>query len=1603
MNLTDLIPTTDQLASVEGIERKLLERRHASILSAVSAILLAAVQIVLLLANKLSLPAIKLSWHGIGTFVQAPEGLLLVGAFLAASIFLIVRYTGFLFKEFNEPFRYTFSIKAFDDVTAIPRTLFLLAKDHQLKLLRFDLMERLNRRIRRLSLLEDTPQQADESVKTGDLDLRAHIQIEGDYAIREEDDDNTWILHIWPRVRIGPQSKPFDFAFPVRFVLEDVLEDEPEPTKKVQDQAQQARVLKVEQYEHLIERVYSSVATEIYKQIQTDVDSKMHLFPTLSLRALARFNEARDFEESNTVDAYDRALELYRSSRDALDGSLWHRFKSSLTKWPWLSSLGWFWRPALRVEAKTRLGYSRCLIYRRLISELSGRKGNPLFEIRQQMKRARYLLEKCYDSVIPHKEQKFAFSRPHKEHGDIANLVEGRDRPDVAAGRPVPLTQRSPGEKNAAEGGDGEPYKALIATLSFPSNSPLPPWHRRRKEVYEALREELCETYAVSALGHLQLGDNQNASHFLSTAEALGTNRDANRTLVLLAKAEIEPILSQSKVYLNRAKEFSPESEIVLYRLAVLSDCSARDRDAVTRETVPYLASNYGAVLKVNPGNIASLIRRGYLYWLVADLDKADKAFKAGIELQKIVSQTFVGDLQYGLARVAAERAANLLLKETASAPDPASEEAHMQEELSHATLLLDQAVRAYQEAIAADPAVAAGYLASTNVLNSYYERSWKGMVERYKNVARLVAKARERADVINQKAEREIISIEALETVLSYALNDYGNACQNYYLRYEFESNQITHFDDAVSQLEQAVCRKCRNIVASYNLAVVYSWRQGTSKADPDDGDNIVTRLSEVVEQFPGWLEPVRTECIWRLDLLQKGISDLQSEINRARQEPNNGEWHGAEALSKIGSDKNESPFLPGGGTQGPQPRTVSFYDPGKEDVGAQNNKLKLLQDERFQKLKQFLEMIVQDNHLRPLKKYLLPVTLEDLDELGNLLEQRYKDFTEICWRKEDEDLAPLNNWLEKRHKNLVHICWRIWWRNDKGLDELRNWFDELANNPDNTWWPIWWRKETKDLDNVKTWLENRDRNLAHVWWRIWWRKKDIVIDWSRFGEEEALALAAWAQPLARIEDQPLLIAASRLICKHFLTVYYTNYFDILSTFMPLTKDDNELSDLRETVSGLLNWSGRSDPSSRFYSSRILDLCRSYEPSNGKVKKDFDSAVEAYGKARAACEKLARFHSELSRLLRRQQSLGQQSDSNAGGYREALKEAEFARDKDPQNANYLKDVASLKSRQWVYEQGAERGLSAVIFTYLIQVEVATKSLEELAISKALPQGLGEEIRKLREKLKNETGVTLPGINFRDNSLLEKGQYRCMVRDMPLPPKTLGSGPQSEKWQSLTKELERVAREHMADFYGLQDVATTLSKLELQECNRTKIAEYREIQENPESLAALTIVLKGLLSEQVPLTKFGQIVGKFSSCRSLGMPLVRIGEEIRSLPDIRVHLPSNRPSTRLLVRLAPETEAQVSVCVDRTWAEPVLDRCQEIETHLTSSGDQLLKMADGKGAAFVTSEAIRPFVRRLADIRVPVLSSREVLPILIPKIVDELVFKQDSSDAETAR
>ncbi len=168
--------------------------------------------------------------------------------------------------------------------------------------------------------------------------------------------------------------------------------------------------LSPERFGLLRERVYFGVSSEIYRQIRSGVEQKISLLPTKRFRKRAFFREAEDYARSATVDAYADARRLYDAGFDvrlvlpkllgwadrrkpsspepAGRSRKWRRIARALSflrRWERLV-LNSVWPPLTKnmlLEAEAAVGYSNVLLYGAILSALSGRGENEMFEARR--------------------------------------------------------------------------------------------------------------------------------------------------------------------------------------------------------------------------------------------------------------------------------------------------------------------------------------------------------------------------------------------------------------------------------------------------------------------------------------------------------------------------------------------------------------------------------------------------------------------------------------------------------------------------------------------------------------------------------------------------------------------------------------------------------------------------------------------------------------------------------------------------------------------------------------------------------------------------------------------------------------------------------------------------------------------------------------------------------------------------------------------------------------------------------------------------------------------------------------------------------------------
>jgi tetratricopeptide (TPR) repeat protein len=628
VNIQSLFTVFESLKEIRGIEGSLRRRRRNGILATIITLMVGIIGVIRQLDDKAieeyiahvmsvtsytfgyvfkivsfqwaSLPDYRIVYDVWGFYV------ILIGVV----VYYLNRHTSFLFTISEEPFHYSFWVGRFKRAEDLEEKSASVSEDDRIHhLLHHDLMDMLNKRIGRFSLLEEPSSRMDDSSENDTGRSAAvppsHIHIDGHYTIRPGGSNGGEVIQVMPRVRIGPAGNPSILTHPVEIELP--VTDNGESYKDSID----------ELYNRVLEQVYFKIASEIYRQIKLDIGEKMKLFPSGYLRAVALFHEAKDFERSNTIDAYDHAIELYTEAKRYFDTRYTGLLNDLLVRIPLLWRLT---RRASYIEARIRAGYCTCLIYRRIISALSGRSLNNIFDVLDELGRAKGKLLTLYNNVSVY------------QIDTVADRADGTD-----------------GEHAMT----GNRHKMMLNFLTYPNDNPF---HRTRG-YFDQVRYALFDVFTVSSLAYSSLHSVQRAETELRNARSIAPVRSQRNSLWLLAAAECEADIGEKLHYLRNAAELTPDFEIVQYQLAYWSEMDLRMQDDMSG--VETVIKEYNKVLKINPGNIGALAAEGYLYWLrnrKDDLDRAQKKFEEGVSLKAMVQQTFIGDLSLGLARIHAER-----------------------------------------------------------------------------------------------------------------------------------------------------------------------------------------------------------------------------------------------------------------------------------------------------------------------------------------------------------------------------------------------------------------------------------------------------------------------------------------------------------------------------------------------------------------------------------------------------------------------------------------------------------------------------------------------------------------------------------------------------------------------------------------------------------------------------------------------------------------------------------------------------------------------------------------------------------------------------------
>jgi tetratricopeptide (TPR) repeat protein len=495
---------------------------------------------------------------------------------------LMINWMRIWVQESKEPFQYTYSVGEFErepagKVAASP-----------LDWLARDLTARLGERVSRLSLLDEA------EVPRGDpeSDPAAHVHISGWHGLRSAEDGG-WMLEVVPEIRLGGKGAPAKLAQAIRFRLQ----------LTGRRASHLAPALTDAQYVRLFERVYWSVASQIYAQIRRGVERKVGLLPPGRLRAAAYLHEADDYATSNTIDAYEAARTFYRKAQEIYDvgsrqppATRWRRVLGGVRV-----DLSRDWRRARRLAAK---------VFRRV-----GRR--EILTSRAQLGFARMLVAEWH--------LKF-----------LCGTV------------PIALYEAGPS------------IREVIARL------------RMTPADIDERDETLFRAYVTLATTAYCLQDPATARRSLALAEGLMPVGARDDPEFLFVAGMVEEVRVRALRLLGEAVELDPTMERAHFHRAQKHDELWRSREPLEPEVAELVDAEYAAVISINPGNLSAWANRGYIAWLLAEdpdaagplrgrgkpswRERAFNALDAGRRYKEVRRDAMVGELDWSLSRLAAER-----------------------------------------------------------------------------------------------------------------------------------------------------------------------------------------------------------------------------------------------------------------------------------------------------------------------------------------------------------------------------------------------------------------------------------------------------------------------------------------------------------------------------------------------------------------------------------------------------------------------------------------------------------------------------------------------------------------------------------------------------------------------------------------------------------------------------------------------------------------------------------------------------------------------------------------------------------------------------------
>jgi tetratricopeptide (TPR) repeat protein len=375
MTLSSILPPSDLLDKVRGVEAGLRQRKRLSGASAFFSLLTSAVYLAVALEKDLD------SFEKILTKTFTEPGLLLPAVVFIFSS-LVLTWSRFWLREARQPFRYTCSIGTFEPITTGAPSIvatWMTWMSHDVTLL-------LNDRVQRF-FFGDAPH------------VDPDIHVYGHWVVRNRADADSGLeIEVMPRVRLRQANGAEVMAQSTVLPLGDMLDRK--------------------SYEELLEQVYHSIVTQVYQQLEEDVRAKIELLPTTRHRAIALLYEADDYARSNSLHAYEEAKELYEQAAAMADPHWLPPRRTSMARLyrsvrcviyqarASVRRVEALYRPSVQeldlLGARAMNGYGRMLVLSYILKPVIGKSADPPYEARPVAALAARRLSTLSRDVVGH-------------------------------------------------------------------------------------------------------------------------------------------------------------------------------------------------------------------------------------------------------------------------------------------------------------------------------------------------------------------------------------------------------------------------------------------------------------------------------------------------------------------------------------------------------------------------------------------------------------------------------------------------------------------------------------------------------------------------------------------------------------------------------------------------------------------------------------------------------------------------------------------------------------------------------------------------------------------------------------------------------------------------------------------------------------------------------------------------------------------------------------------------------------------------------------------------------------------------------------------------